>query len=225
MSAKSTSCLCSPHNCIGRKCMHKPCTYSFFNLLTWFQHWSQCIAFSACKHSPCPWFEAGHGLSRWDEMTERWGPPLQSTSQVVETEEEVHVLQMKLLSINKSIFYSSSAVNWSLSSRKDLIASCLISSSPHLIFLQLQRFDWPLITRYPFSPLSLSDLESYSFLYSFFFLLRLSQKPTEHWPVILNLLGTSYQIIFHPMMWPSLASSFTFPNRAHESSKISPNQR
>lgn len=81
----------------------------------------------------------------------------------------VHVPQMKLLSIHNPIFHSSSAVNASLSSRRGLIASCLISSSTRFLFIQLQRSDWPLIITYPFSPLSLSGLESYSFFVVFFF--------------------------------------------------------
>lgn len=137
----------------------------------------------------------------------------------------VHIPQMKLLSIHNPIFHSSSAVNASLSSRRGLIASCLISSSTRLLFIQLQRSDWPLIITYPFSPLSLSGLESYSFFVFFFFSSEIITEPAEHWPVIINLLATSHQIIFHRILWPSLASSITFPNRAHESSKISPNQR
>lgn len=70
-------------------------------------------------------------------------------------------------------FHSSSAANVSLSSRRSLIASCLISSSARFPFIQLQRSDWPLIITYHFSPLSLSGIESYPFFFPFFFLFLL----------------------------------------------------
>ena len=74
----------------------------------------------------------------WDKTTVRWGAPLQYASQVLEKAEEERYVSPKwgYFQSIEPIFHSSLAVNASLSSRRGLIAPCLISSSTRFLFIQ-----------------------------------------------------------------------------------------
>lgn len=177
--------------------------------------WSPCTAGSTNRYRPGPSLEDLHDLSRWDDK--KVGTSIARYKSSLGRRDAL-VCQTKLLSIDKPHFNSSSAVNTSLSSRMGLIIYYFFT----FLSIQLQRSG---------SPLIISHCKWFKVLFLFclsdFLLPRLSQKPSEHQLVILNLLATSHQIMLHHILWHHLplASSFTFPDRAHKSCEISPIQR